>query len=292
MSVTNNTNTNNYQSMETFVSRAHAKVLAKAAAAILAKATNADPATILDTLSEATSSSSGQNGPVNPSTGEDTSSLNIRSPPLDDSATKKRASSSRKEGGANGIIAPRPKKVCHGRECSVANCTNPIFRRGLCYRHGACSHDGCRRRAKWGGVCARHGAEEMRLKATGYNHAKRSLNCYNIFFIFERELLIQSRGGSTPQRPEPLMPVGEHNELPPLPTLPLRFCNINMTDDWYLPSWAKKKRKHCKTHGLIKFGEMAKLIANNWKTIDDETKGWCLAVEKVSYIGWYPYLRR
>ena len=92
--------------------------------------------------------------------------------------------------------------------------------------------------------------------------AKKSLaqphNCYNIFFILERQKLIQamkdsSDGDGTPARAlsengtDSLVDLGGYGSLR-LPELPQRYKDLSLENRWYVPG-KNAKRKHVKTHG-------------------------------------------
>ncbi|KAL7533542.1 hypothetical protein ACHAWF_004533 [Thalassiosira exigua] len=111
----------------------------------------------------------------------------------------------------------------------------------------------------------------------------RPYNRYNLYFILERESQVLARGGTTrwsSHRGAPRVPPGyERLNLPPLPP---RFAHLDVPEGWCLPGPRRKeKRPHRKTHGVASFKDMAKDIGKSWKEIDEATKGWCAAVEKI-----------
>lgn len=65
-----------------------------------------------------------------------------------------------------------------------------------------------------------------------------------------------------------------------IPPLPPRFSNLGLPPTWFIDIVAnqKKKRIHRKTHGLIPFKELAQIIADNYKSVDYETRSWCQEV--------------
>ena len=94
------------------------------------------------------------------------------------------------------------------------------------------------------------------MKASKPTTAKKTLarphNCYNIFFLLERERLLQSRPDYNPiQAAAALSPVPEdvagygYLELPDLPT---RYKGLVMQPAWYVPG-RNINRKHVKSHG-------------------------------------------
>lgn len=130
-------------------------------------------------------------------------------------------------------------------------------------------------------------------------------NNYNIFFMLERQRLLQSRGGAmaitvggaatstadvvTPavevdtNRPRPSAGNEENPTLPPraghtnlvLPALCRRYADLPLSrNNWFeeLLAMRDSKRRHCKSHGLIPFADLARIIAANYREIDDQTK--------------------
>jgi hypothetical protein len=136
-------------------------------------------------------------------------------------------------------------------------------------------------------------------------------NNYNIFFMLERQRLLQSRQGDmaitiggdaatatadvTPavdsvevsNHPRPSNnDITEENLLPPgavrgynnlvLPALCRRYADLPLSrNNWFeeLLAIRGSKRRHCKSHGLISFtNKLARIIAANYREVDDETK--------------------
>jgi hypothetical protein len=135
-------------------------------------------------------------------------------------------------------------------------------------------------------------------------------NNYNIFFMLERQRLLQSRQGAmaitiggvaatdtadvgavgsveVSNRPRPSINdiTEEENLLPPgavrgynnlvLPALCRRYADLPLSrTNWFKELLATKdsKRWHCKSHGLIPFADLARIIAKNYREVDDETK--------------------
>ena len=80
----------------------------------------------------------------------------------------------------------------------------------------------------------------------------RPYTAYNIFFQLEREFILQSVLDVTPSVDTVFDPAADDNIIP---SLPQRYRDIILSDDWYIPGKAqrKKKRSHRKTHGKISF---------------------------------------
>jgi len=107
-------------------------------------------------------------------------------------------------------------------------------------------------------------------------------NNYNLFFILERALLLDSRkdytedSSSRPSSPASFVTGYEGLELPPLPP---RYRHLVLPHNWYDPMRKRfVKRKHVKDHGVASFQEIAKTVASNWRTIDPITKDYIQAV--------------
>ena len=83
------------------------------------------------------------------------------------------------------------------------------------------------------------------------NKVAKPYNNYNIFFILERELLIQARG----KQPSPASSTAafEFNgyDKIALPSFPPRYAHLAVTLDpnWFVSGKKKAKRKHTKSHG-------------------------------------------
>ena len=147
-------------------------------------------------------------------------------------------------------------------------------------------------------------------KSTGetMKSSTKRYNNYNIFFMLERQrLLLQSRGGAMAitvggvatcsvvtqavdsvevnNRPRPsinditkeeenLGAVRCYTNLV-LPALCRRYADLPLSrNNWFeeLVATRDSKRRHCKRQGLIPFVDLARMIATNYREVDDETK--------------------
>ena len=101
--------------------------------------------------------------------------------------------------------------------------------------------------------------------ASPLNKPKRPLTAYHLFLQLEREYIIQSEiEGDVPI----------DNDKVYLEDVPQRYKNIRISQDWYMKSGQRAKRKHRKSHGKIGFLELSRIIAVRWKqlsTTDQET---------------------
>jgi len=117
-------------------------------------------------------------------------------------------------------------------------------------------------------------------KPTAKKTFARPHNCYNVFFLLEREQLLQSRPAYNPVTAaaahSPVPDVAGYGYLE-MPDLPTRYKGLVLPPGWYVPG-RNRVRKHVKSHGLATFRELAKTIAINWKSVNNETRRYCEAV--------------
>lgn len=106
----------------------------------------------------------------------------------------------------------------------------------------------------------------------------RPYNRFNLFFILERELILQSNPEyKSDMRRPPFVTGFEDIEVPS--TLPARYANITIPEGWYLPG-RSKARSHTKSKNLIPFAALSKAIAQNYKNVDKETFNYLDAISK------------
>mmetsp|Transcript_35325 Transcript_35325/g.59978 ORF Transcript_35325/g.59978 Transcript_35325/m.59978 type:complete len:290 (+) Transcript_35325:1-870(+) len=104
-------------------------------------------------------------------------------------------------------------------------------------------------------------------------------NRYNIYYMLERERFLQSKPNykANANNPDTASDASSSNiitgyENLDLPDLPQRYAHLNLAFDWYMPGKRKAiKRDHKKSHGLASFQEIARLVADGYRVIDDET---------------------
>ena len=63
--------------------------------------------------------------------------------------------------------------------------------------------------------------------------------------------------------------------------VPSRYRSIKLSPDWYAGPGKRQKRKHRKTHGMIGFLELSRVISQRWaslETVDPETKAYVTQV--------------
>lgn len=106
---------------------------------------------------------------------------------------------------------------------------------------------------------------------------KRSIkryNNFNIFFMLERQLILYSRGGAVQIRSTPSPKVQLYADLV-LPPPCSRYADLPLSpDNWFVELLAGRdhKRQHRKSHGLVPFRDLARIIAKNYKQADYDTK--------------------
>ena len=114
-------------------------------------------------------------------------------------------------------------------------------------------------------------------------------NSYNIFFMLERQLLLHIRGGefdshkATDGKENHHVPL-DISSLPydvrrymdlDLPPLCERYMDLSLSPlNWFVELLARRdeKRVHRKSHGLVPFAELSRIVARNHKDIDNKTR--------------------
>jgi len=129
------------------------------------------------------------------------------------------------------------------------------------------------------------------MKATMPKQTKkiknRPLNSYNLFFILERELLLQSKGFDTTKgkglsRRSTSVYFDDYADLAlRFPPLPSRYQSVHLSADWYMHGKDKKTREHIKTHGVISLKELSRSMAANWKMVDEDIKEYVTEVARM-----------
>ena len=129
------------------------------------------------------------------------------------------------------------------------------------------------------------------MKATMPKQTKkiknRPLNSYNLFFILERELLLQSNGFDTTKgkglsRRSTSVYFDDYADLAlRFPPLPSRYQSVHLSADWYMHGKDKKTREHIKTHGVISLKELSRSMAANWKMVDEDIKEYVIEVARM-----------
>ena len=129
------------------------------------------------------------------------------------------------------------------------------------------------------------------MKATMPKQTKkiknRPLNSYNLFFILERELLLQSKGFDTTKgkglsRRSTSVYFDDYADLASrFPPLPSRYQSVHLSADWYMHGKDKKTREHIKTHGVISLKELSRSMAANWKMVDEDIKEYVTEVARM-----------
>ncbi|EED96731.1 predicted protein [Thalassiosira pseudonana CCMP1335] len=100
----------------------------------------------------------------------------------------------------------------------------------------------------------------------------RPLNSYNLYFILERALFLQSKGAKSWKEEDRRLSLNFHEycdlELPPFP---MRYQSLVLMDDWFMHGKNRHKtRKHTKSDGGINFRDLARAVSASWKNVDPE----------------------
>eukprot|EP00581_Thalassiosira_minuscula_P014630 CAMPEP_0183716732 /NCGR_PEP_ID=MMETSP0737-20130205/10521_1 /TAXON_ID=385413 /ORGANISM="Thalassiosira miniscula, Strain CCMP1093" /LENGTH=911 /DNA_ID=CAMNT_0025946029 /DNA_START=163 /DNA_END=2895 /DNA_ORIENTATION=- len=112
------------------------------------------------------------------------------------------------------------------------------------------------------------------------------LSCSIIFFIFERENIIQSKSvvseRSSLKDAEESQSNDDASEKFNLPPLPKRFAHLQLSDTWYREWYLKTQYKsERKDYGAVGYAELVRRISQNWENVDRETYEWTLEVETI-----------
>jgi len=128
-------------------------------------------------------------------------------------------------------------------------------------------------------------ASNEATKAT--DETPKPYNRYNIFYILERERHLQHtynydrRGDRQKKAPSPTNFTTGYEDVD-LPSLPPRYEHVDLDTYWFMPGRRKAiKRNHKKSHGLASFQEIAQVVADGWKSIDETTMSYCTEVAKI-----------
>ena len=133
--------------------------------------------------------------------------------------------------------------------------------------------------------------DHCKKKSSASVYSNRPYNHYNLFFILERELLLQSRGNETQEKIDSLHSCGSlqgqgddvniinnYSDLK-IPPLPPRYQNLILRKDWFVHgNRNRNKRRHVKSHGIASFTDLSRIIALTWSEIDDETFQYLITV--------------
>jgi hypothetical protein len=129
----------------------------------------------------------------------------------------------------------------------------------------------------------------MASQTTTFKKPVRPLTAYHLFFLLEREFIIQNIKSSDEDSGEvDDRPLGKDLDA----TMPRRYQQIHLSPLWYASASGKRtrtkesdiKRKHRKSHGKISFQELSRLVALRWSTLeetDKETKMFCAKIAKI-----------
>lgn len=121
--------------------------------------------------------------------------------------------------------------------------------------------------------------------ATKYDPCKsRPYNRYNIYYILERERFLQSNSKYKSKAADACSAniITGYEDIGDLPSLPPQYAKIELSSDWYMPGKRKlAKRDHKKSHGVASFQEIARKVADGWRSIDASTLEYCTILAKI-----------
>ena len=112
----------------------------------------------------------------------------------------------------------------------------------------------------------------------------RPLSSFHLFSQIEREYIIQTttssssttktNGGNTVDvdntttATTPTTTTTDDPNKSYLSNVPFRYRDIELSHDWYAGPGKRRKRKHRKSHGVIGFQELSRMISARWATLD------------------------
>eukprot|EP01082_Thalassiosira_pseudonana_P010666 g9505.t1 g9505 contig37:104816-106202(+) len=114
----------------------------------------------------------------------------------------------------------------------------------------------------------------------------RPYTSWLIYFQLEREWILQKKlGVASSLDPEKAFLAADPRYIgPPLPS---RYQDLTLPSDWWMPGKGdRRKRLHRKSHGLVSFHELSRMIGDSWKQVDTETRSFC---DRLSEIGMNSY---
>jgi len=100
---------------------------------------------------------------------------------------------------------------------------------------------------------------------------KRPLTAYNLFYILERNYIVQQHQKATSS-----ILTGDVTNIDPYASeRPKRYRSVVLPSNWYVVGMNRTKRSDYKNHGLISFTHLSKTISEMWKEVDEEVKVYC-----------------
>ena len=97
---------------------------------------------------------------------------------------------------------------------------------------------------------------------------------YYFYFALPLEIILRKMGDSNPEptSTDRVVYEGYDDIIAAIPPLPPRYQSLtDLPRDWFIHTKTKAPRSHKKTHGLLSFNEIARLVSDNWAKVDVET---------------------
>ncbi|KAL3789766.1 hypothetical protein HJC23_006759 [Cyclotella cryptica] len=106
---------------------------------------------------------------------------------------------------------------------------------------------------------------------------KRPLTPYNLFYILERNYILQQQ-----QKADSSLPMGAATNIDPFASeRPQKYRSVVLPSNWYVVGMNRTKRSDHKNHGLISFKSLSKTISEMWKEVDEDVKAYCKKLASV-----------
>ena len=93
-------------------------------------------------------------------------------------------------------------------------------------------------------------------------------------YFLHTEIILRKMGDSNPEptSTDRVVYEGYDDIIAAIPPLPPRYQSLtDLPRDWFIHTKTKAPRSHKKTHGLLSFNEIARLVSDNWAKVDVET---------------------
>jgi hypothetical protein len=109
----------------------------------------------------------------------------------------------------------------------------------------------------------------------------RPYTSWIIYFQLQREWILQKQLGVVNTFTEDAFIATDPSYEGP--SLPSRFQDLKLPTDWWKPGKGRRrKRLHRKSHCLISFHELSRMIGDSWKEVDVETRAFCDCLSAIS----------
>ena len=136
--------------------------------------------------------------------------------------------------------------------------------------------------------------KEMRLKSKPYKKNGivykgnyKPINCYNLYYILERELILKNNGAPPAVKITSSCERMHYGDLASkFPPLPSRYESLELSDFWFLRRRIRQRicYKRFSDSTLVSLHGLTSAIAKSWKSCDTDVKEYVTAVAKIIMI--------